>query len=77
MDDYIKVEGRADLGRPVGSRAVINVDHDAYLAAQAQRQQIVDSQSKIQALEDRITILEHEVSELTSILKEVIQCLRN
>jgi hypothetical protein len=65
---YKKVEGHSDLVRDMESGAVINNDTTAYQNYLAMKNQKIKEQ-------ERMENLENEVSELKSLLKELINKL--
>jgi len=65
---YKKVEGHSDLVRDMESGAVINNDTTAYQNYLAMKDQKIKEQ-------ERMENLENEVSELKSLLKELINKL--
>ena len=67
--DYIKVEGHDGLVRDKNTGAIINLDNSAIIARRKSKQ--------LSSVLDDINMLKNEVSEIKSLLRELIKNASN
>ena len=65
MSEYVKIEDHEDLVKDKTSGAVLNINNDALKAYKMARKKNVDMQNRMNKMED-------DISEIKSLLKELI-----
>lgn len=66
MSKYLKVEGHTTLVRDEHSSAIVNTDYNGYVLAK-RRRELFQNQS------DEINSLREEMSELKTLMREIIE----
>ena len=72
MNNLIPVEGRTNLYRDKSSGAIINTDRTAYQQHLKQIQKIQEDKNKIEKIEDDVNSIKNEISELKSLLLQLV-----
>ena len=72
MSDYIPVEGNADLVRDPDTDQIINTNTSAYQQYINRREQRKREKEKSLNVEEDIASLKSELSEIKSLLKELV-----
>ena len=72
MSNYIPVEGNADLVRDPNTDQIINTNSSAYQQYINRRQQRKREKDKSLTIEDDLANLKSEMSEIKSLLKELV-----
>ena len=73
MSDLKSVEGHKDLVKDMHSKAVINTNRSAYLAAVQRKQNIVAQKDSIRDATREINILKSEMHEIKSLLVKLVE----
>ena len=73
MSDYKNIEGHQDLIKDMHSKAVINTNRSAYLAAVQRKQNIVAQKDSIRDATREINILKSEMHEIKSLLVKLVE----
>jgi len=73
MSDFKSVEGHKDLVKDMHSKAVINTNRSAYLAAVQRKQNIVAQKDSIRDATREINILKSEMHEIKSLLVKLVE----
>tara|TARA_A200000159_G_C7045529_1_gene223873 strand:+ start:166 stop:393 length:228 start_codon:yes stop_codon:yes gene_type:complete len=72
MSNYIPVEGNTDLVRDPNTDQIINTNSSAYQQYINRRQQRKREKDKSLTIEDDLANLKSEMSEIKSLLKELV-----
>ena len=72
MSDYIPVEGNADLVRDPNTDQIINTNQSAYQQYITRRQKRKSEKEKALTVEQDLASLKSEMSEIKSLLKELV-----
>ena len=73
MSDFKSVEGHKDLVKDMHSKAVINTNRSAYLAAVQRKQNIVAQKDSIRDATREINILKSEMHEIKYLLVKLVE----
>ena len=73
MSDFKSVEGHKDLVKDMHSKAVINTNRSAYLAAVQRKQNIVAQKDSLRDATREINILKSEMHEIKSLLVKLVE----
>ena len=73
MSDFKNVEGHRDLVKDMHSKAVINTNRSAYLAAVQRKQNIVAQKDSLRDATREINILKSEMHEIKSLLVKLVE----
>jgi len=73
MSDFKSVEGHKDLVKDMHSKAVINTNRSAYLAAVQRKQNIVAQKDSIRDATREINILKSEMHEIKTLLVKLVE----
>ena len=73
MSDYKNIEGHSDLIKDMHSKAVINTNRSAYLAAVQRKQNIVAQKDSLRDATREINILKSEMHEIKSLLVKLVE----
>ena len=73
MSDYKEVEGHADLVRDMHSKAVINTNRSAYLAAVQRKRTLQQQKDELRDATREINILKCEMHEIKSLLIKLVE----
>jgi|TARA_B110000967_G_C18333975_1_gene293402 hypothetical protein len=71
-DNFIKVEGHADLSRDLNSGAIINRNRSAYENAKKKAKEAQKARDVIRDTTRDINILKSEMHEIKSLLKQLV-----
>mgnify|MGYP001256195569 CR=1 FL=1 len=72
MSNYIPVEGNADLVRDPNTDQIINTNQSAYQQYITRRQKRKSEKEKALTVEQDLASLKSEMSEIKSLLKELV-----
>ena len=72
MSNYIPVEGNADLVRDPNTDQIINTNESAYQQYITRRQKRKSEKEKALTVEQDLASLKSEMSEIKSLLKELV-----
>ena len=72
MSEYKPVEGHSDLIKDMHSKAVINTNRSAYLAAVQRKKTFIAQQDSIRDATREINILKSEMHEIKSLLLQLV-----
>ena len=73
MSDYKNIEGHSDLIKDMHSKAVINTNRSAYLAAVQRKQNILAQKDSLRDATREINILKSEMHEIKSLLIKLVE----
>ena len=73
MSDYKEVEGHADLVRDMHSKAVINTNKSAYLAAVQRKKTFLAQKDELRDATREINILKSEMHEIKNLLVKLVE----
>ena len=73
MSNFRKVEGHTDLIKDMHSKAVINTNRSAYLAAVQRKKTFIAQQDSIRDATREINILKSEMHEIKSLLVKLVE----
>ena len=73
MSDYKNIEGNQDLIKDMHSKAVINTNRSAYLAAVQRKQNILAQKDSLRDATREINILKSEMHEIKSLLVKLVE----
>ena len=73
MSDYKQVEGHTDLVRDMHSKAVINTNRSAYLAAVQRKKNILAQKDELRDATREINILKSEMHEIKNLLVKLVE----
>tara|TARA_B100001248_G_scaffold139809_1_gene104979 strand:+ start:10073 stop:10303 length:231 start_codon:yes stop_codon:yes gene_type:complete len=72
MSDYKNIEGHSDLIKDMHSKAVINTNRSAYLAAVQRKKNILAQKDELRDATREINILKSEMHEIKSLLIKLV-----
>ena len=73
MSDYKNIEGHQDLIKDMHSKAVINTNRSAYLAAVQRKQNFIAQRDGLRDATREINILKSEMHEIKSLLIKLVE----
>ena len=73
MSDYKNIEGHQDLIKDMHSKAVINTNRSAYLAAVQRKKNIIAQKDSLRDATREINILKSEMHEIKSLLVKLVE----
>ena len=73
MSDYKPVEGHSDLIKDMHSKAVINTNRSAYLAAVQRKRTLQQQKDELRDATREINILKCEMHEIKSLLIKLVE----
>ena len=73
MSDYKPVEGHSDLIKDMHSKAVINTNRSAYLAAVQRKKTLQQQKDELRDATREINILKCEMHEIKSLLIKLVE----
>ena len=73
MSEYKPVEGHSDLIKDMHSKAVINTNRSAYLAAVQRKRTLQQQKDELRAVTREINILKCEMHEIKSLLIKLVE----
>ena len=73
MTDYLKVEGHEHLIREVGSKAIVNTNRYAYIAAVERSRNAQKQKDELRDATREINILKSEMHEIKSLLLQLVE----
>ena len=73
MTDYLKVEGHEHLIRDMGSKAIINTNKFAYMAAVERSKNAQKAKDELRDATREINILKCEMHEIKSLLIKLVE----
>lgn len=73
MTDYLKVEGHEHLIREVGSKAIVNTNRYAYIAAVERSRNAQKQKDELRDATREINTLKSEMHEIKSLLLKLVE----
>ena len=73
MTDYKSIEGHSDLIKDMHSKAVINTNRSAYLAAVQRKKNFIAQKDSLRDATREINILKSEMHEIKSLLVKLVE----
>ena len=73
MSEYKPVEGHSDLIKDMHSKAVINTNRNAYLAAVQRKKTMVAQKDELRDATREINILKSEMHEIKTLLIKLVE----
>jgi len=73
MSDYKNIEGHSDLVKDMHSKAVINTNRSAYLAAVERKKAFIAQKDSLRDATREINILKSEMHEIKSLLVKLVE----
>ena len=73
MSEYKQVEGHSDLVKDMHSKAVINTNRSAYLAAVQRKKNFIAQRDSLRDATREINILKSEMHEIKSLLVKLVE----
>ena len=73
MSEYKPVEGHTDLVKDMHSKAVINTNRNAYLAAVQRKKAMVAQKDELRDATREINILKSEMHEIKNLLVKLVE----
>ena len=73
MSDYKNIEGHSDLIKDMHSKAVINTNRSAYLAAVQRKKNFIAQKVSLRDATREINILKSEMHEIKSLLVKLVE----
>ena len=73
MSDYKNIEGHSDLIKDMHSKAVINTNRSAYLAAVHRKKNLIAQKDSLRDATREINILKSEMHEIKSLLVKLVE----
>ena len=73
MSDYKPVEGHSDLIKDMHSKAVINTNRSAYLAAVQRKKNLLAQKDELRDATREINILKSEMHEIKNLLVKLVE----
>ena len=73
MSDYKNIEGHQDLIKDMHSKAVINTNRSAYLAAVQRKKNLLAQKDSLRDATRQINILKSEMHEIKSLLVKLVE----
>ena len=71
--DYLKVEGHANLYRDPNTNSIINVNMSEYQEYISRKNIKNNEQKKVQTIEEEVYNIKNDISEIKSLLKELLK----
>ena len=73
MSDYKNIEGHSDLIKDMHSKAVINTNRSAYLAAVQRKKNLQQQKDELRDATREINILKSEMHEIKTLLLRMVE----
>jgi len=73
MSEYKNIEGHSDLIKDMHSKAVINTNRSAYLAAVQRKKNFIAQKDSLRDATREINILKSEMHEIKSLLVKLVE----
>ena len=73
MSDYKNIEGHQDLIKDMHSKAVINTNRSAYLAAVQRKKNFIAQKDSLRDATREINILKSEMHEIKNLLVKLVE----
>ena len=73
MSDYKNIEGHSDLIKDMHSKAVINTNRSAYLAAVHRKKNLIAQKDSLRDATREINILKSEMHEIKTLLVKLVE----
>ena len=73
MSEYLKVEGHEHLVRDMGSKAIVNTNRFAYMAAVERSKNAQKAKDELRDATREINILKSEMHEIKSLLLQLVE----
>ena len=73
MSDYKNIEGHQDLIKDMHSKAVINTNRSAYLAAVQRKKNFIAQKDSLRDATREINILKSEMHEIKTLLVKLVE----
>jgi|TARA_R100000030_G_scaffold25755_1_gene18718 hypothetical protein len=73
MTDYKSIEGHSDLIKDMHSKAVINTNRSAYLAAVQRKKSFIAQKDSLRDATREINILKSEMHEIKTLLVKLVE----
>ena len=73
MTDYKGIEGHSDLVKDMHSKAVINTNRSAYLAAVQRKKSFIAQKDSLRDATREINILKSEMHEIKTLLVKLVE----
>ena len=73
MSEYLKVEGHEHLIRDMGSKAIVNTNRFAYMAAVQRSKNAQKAKDELRDATREINILKSEMHEIKSLLVQLVE----
>jgi len=73
MTEYKNIEGHSDLIKDMHSKAVINTNRSAYLAAVQRKKNFIAQKDSLRDATREINILKSEMHEIKSLLVKLVE----
>ena len=73
MTDYKSIEGHSDLIKDMHSKAVINTNRSAYLAAVQRKKNFIAQKDSLRDATREINILKSEMHEIKTLLVKLVE----
>ena len=73
MSDYKNIEGHSDLIKDMHSKAVINTNRSAYLAAVQRKKNFLAQKDSLRDATREINILKSEMHEIKNLLVKLVE----
>ena len=73
MSEYKNIEGHSDLMKDMHSKAVINTNRSAYLAALQRKKNILAQKDELRDATREINILKSEMHEIKNLLVKLVE----
>ena len=73
MSEYLKVEGHEHLVRDMGSKAIVNTNRFAYMAAVQRSKNAQKAKDELRDATREINILKSEMHEIKSLLLRMVE----
>ena len=73
MSDYKNIEGHSDLIKDMHSKAIINTNRSAYLAAVQRKKNFIEQKDSLRDATREINILKSEMHEIKSLLIKLVE----
>ena len=73
MSDYKNIEGHSDLIKDMHSKAVINTNRSAYLAAVHRKKNLIAQKDSLRDATREINILKSEMHEIKNLLVKLVE----
>ena len=73
MSEYKNIEGHSDLMKDMHSKAVINTNRSAYLAAVQRKKNLLAQKDELRDATREINILKSEMHEIKNLLVKLVE----